>query len=125
MLIVFAAFIVEDDYLNRNLLTTRGTGMQNVFLCEYLLKKRGVEYVQNACRKHLDLKWPQIKNLTQSAAAIQIRFMLFVEPKQRLEEMMLFDPHVKFAKSIGVKDIKICHAFVMFKQLRHNVHCLI
>ena len=36
--------------------------------------------------------------------------MLFVEAKQYLDKMMMFDPHVKFAKSIGVKDIKIRHA---------------
>ena len=26
--------------------------------------------------------------------------------------MMMFDPHVKFAKSIGVKGTKICHALM-------------
>ena len=43
-----------------------------------------------------------IKNPTQSAAANQIHSIFFVEPKQRLEEMMLFDPHAKFAKKRGV-----------------------
>ena len=38
--------------------------------------------------------------------------MLFVEAKQNLEEMMMFDPHVKFAKSIEVKNTKICHALI-------------
>ena len=38
--------------------------------------------------------------------------MLFVEAKQNLDEMMMFDPHVKFAKSIGVKDTKIRHALM-------------
>ena len=45
--------------------------------------------------------------------------MLFVEAKQNLDEMMMFDPHVKFAKSIGVKDTKIRHA--LMQQLeKHN-----
>ena len=30
-------------------------------LCEYVLKKRGVEFVKNVCSKQLDLKRPQIK----------------------------------------------------------------
>ena len=60
----------------------------------------------------MDLKRPQVKNPTPSAAANQIRSMLFVEPKQNLNEMMMFDLHVKFAKSIGVKDIKIRHALM-------------
>ena len=38
--------------------------------------------------------------------------MPFVEAKQNLDKMMMFDPHVKFAKSIGVKDIKIRHALM-------------
>ena len=88
-------------------------------LCEYVLKKRGVEYVRNVCSKHLDLKRPQIKNPTLSTAANQIRSMLFVEAKQNLDEMMMFDHHVKFAKSIGVKDTKIRHA--LMQQLeKHN-----
>ena len=88
-------------------------------LCEYVLKKRGVEYVRNVCNKHLDLKRPQIKNPTLSTAANQIRSMLFVEAKQNLDEMMMFDPHVKFAKSIGVKDTKIRYA--LMQQLeKHN-----
>ena len=88
-------------------------------LCEYLLKKRGVEYMKNVCSKHLNLKRFQIKNPTLSAAANQIRSMLFAEAIQNLDEMMMFDPHVKFAKSIGVKDTKIRHA--LMQQLeKHN-----
>ena len=67
---------------------------------------------------HLDLKRPRIKNLTPSAAANQIRSMLFVEAKQNLDEMMMFDPHVKFAKSIGIKDNKIRHT--LMQQLKKN-----
>ena len=88
-------------------------------LCEYILKNRGVEYVKNVCSKHLDLKRPQIKNLTPSTAVNQIRSMLFVEAKQNLDKMMMFDPHVKFGKSIGVKDTKICHE----KQDRNFENC--
>ena len=66
--------------------------------------------MKNVCSKHLNLKRPQIKNPTLSAAANQIRSILFVEAKQNLNEMMMFDSHVKFAKSIGVKDTKIRHA---------------
>ena len=67
-------------------------------LCEYILKKRDVEYVKNVCSKHLDLKRPQIKNPTLSAAANQIRSMLFVEAKKNLDEMMMFDPPSKICK---------------------------
>ena len=38
--------------------------------------------------------------------------MLFVEAKQNLDEMMMFNPHVKFAKSIRVKDTNIGHALM-------------
>ena len=66
----------------------------------------------------MNLKRPQIKNPTLSTAANQIRSMLFVEAKQNLDEMMMFDPHVKFAKSIGVKDTKILH--VLMQQLEKH-----
>ena len=36
--------------------------------------------------------------------------MLFVEAKQNLDKMIMFDLHVKFAKSTGVKNTKIRHA---------------
>ena len=39
---------------------------------------------------------------------------------QRLEDLMLFDPHVKYAKSIGVEDTKI--RIVLLKQMKKN-HC--
>ena len=81
-------------------------------LSEYVLKKRGVEYVKNVCSKHLTLKRPQIKNPTLPTAANQIRSMLFVEAKQNLDKVMMFDPHIKFAKSIRVKDTKIRHALM-------------
>ena len=38
--------------------------------------------------------------------------MLFVEAKQNLDELMLFDTHAKFAKSIVLKDTKIRHALI-------------
>ena len=68
--------------------------------------------MKNVCSKHLDLKRSQIKNTTLSAAANQIRSMLFVEAKQNLDEMMMFHPYAKFTKSIGVKDTKIRHALM-------------
>ena len=80
-------------------------------LCEYVLKKRGVEYVKNVCSKHLDLKRPQIKNPTLSTAANQIRSMLFVEANRNLDEIMIFDPHVKFA-GYRSQDTKIRHALM-------------
>ena len=39
---------------------------------------------------------------------------------QRLEDLMLFDPHVKYAKSIGVEYIKIPYA--LWNQIEKN-HC--
>ena len=75
--------------------------------------------MKNVCSKHLDLKKLQIKNPTPSATANQVRSMLFVKAKQNLDELLVFDPHAKFAKSIVLKDTKIPHA-LMQQSEKHN-----
>ena len=98
-------------------------------MCEFVLKKQGVSYVEKVCQKHSDLHRPDIKNPTRSVAANRLRSMLFdqmrntaaaKQRKQRLEDLMLFDPHVKYAKSIGVEDTKIRYA--LWNQMEKN-HC--
>ena len=93
-------------------------------MCEFVLKKQGVNYVEKVCQKHSDLHRPSIKNPTGSVAANCLRSILFHQMRnnavakqrsQRLEDLMLFDPHVKYAKSIGVEDTKIRYA--LWKQM--------
>ena len=90
-------------------------------MCEFVLKKQRVNYVEKVCQKHLDLHRPDIKNPTQSIAVNRLRSMLFDQMQntaatkqrnQRLEDLMLFDPHIKYAKSIGVEDTKIRYALL-------------
>ena len=40
------------------------------------------------------------------------------ERKQRLEDIMLLDLHVKYAKSVGIEDTNICYA--LWKQMEKN-----
>ena len=70
-------------------------------MCEFVLKKQGVNYVEKVCQKHSDLHRPGIKNPTRSVAANRLRSMLFDQMRntaaakqknQRLEDLMLFDP---------------------------------
>ena len=85
--------------------------------------------MEKVCQKHSDLHRPDIKNLTRSIAANRLRSMLFHQMRnnaaakqrnQRLEDFMLFDPHVKYAKSIGMEDTKIRYA--LWNQMEKN-HC--
>ena len=96
-------------------------------MCEFVLKKQGINYVEKVCQKHSDLHRPGIKNPTRTIAANHLRSMLFDQmrnnaaAKQRnkkLEDLMLFDPHVKYAKSIGVEDTKIRYA--LLNQMEKN-----
>ena len=84
-------------------------------------KKQGVKYVEKVCQKHPGLHRPNIENPIRSAATNQLRTMLTnqtqstvtaKERSQRLEAMMLLDPHVKYAKSTGIEDTKICYALL-------------
>ena len=93
------------------------------------MKKQGVNYVEKVCQKHSDLHRPDIKNPTGSVAANRLRSILFHQTRntaaseqrnQRLEDLMLFDPHVKYAKSIEVEDTKIRYA--LLNQMEKN-HC--
>ena len=70
---------------------------------------------------------PNIENPIRSAATNQLRTMLTnqtqntvaaEERSQRLEAMMLLDPHVKYAKSIGVEDTKI--RYDLLQQMEKN-----
>ena len=42
-----------------------------------------------------------------------------VQRNQRLEQIMLFDEQVKYAKSIGIEDNKIC--YVLWKQMEKTI----
>ena len=77
----------------------------------------------------MKLHRPVIKNPTQFIATNCLRSMLFHQMRnttaakqrnQRLEDLMLFNPHVKYTKSIGVEDTKIHYA--LLKQMEKN-HC--
>ena len=46
-------------------------------MCEFVLKKQGVNYVEKVCQKHSDLHRPGIKNPTRTIAANHLRSMLF------------------------------------------------
>ena len=85
--------------------------------------------MEKVCQKHSDLHQPDIKNSTRSIAANRLRSMLFHQMQnnaaakqrnRRLEDLMLFDPHVKYAKSIGVEDTKTRYA--LWNQMEKN-HC--
>ena len=52
-----------------------------------------------------------LTNQTQSTVTAK-------ERSQRLEAMMLLDPHVKYAKSIGIEDTKIHYA--LLQQMEKN-----
>ena len=62
-----------------------------------------------------------MKNPIRSAATNQLRIMLTNQMQgtvaaklksQRLKAMILLDPHVKYAKSICIKDIQIHYALL-------------
>ena len=70
--------------------------------------------------KHPGLHRPNIENPIRSGATNQLRSMLTNQAQstvaaeqrsQRLEAMMLLDPHMKYAKSIGIEDTKIRCSF--------------
>ena len=96
-------------------------------LCECVLKKQGVKYVEKVCQKHPGLHRPNIENPIRSAATNQLPTMLTnqtqntvtaKERSQRLEAMMLLDPHRKYAKSIDIEDTKIRYA--LLQQMERN-----
>ena len=101
-------------------------------LCEFVLKKQGVKYVEKVCQKHPGLHRPNIENPFRFSATNQLRTMLTnqmqssvaaEERSQRLEVMMLLDLHVKYAKSIGIEDTKIRYA-VLQQMEKKSLHLL-
>ena len=52
-------------------------------MCEFVLKKQGVNYVEKVCQKHSDMHRPDIKNPTRSVAANCLRSMLFHQMQPR------------------------------------------
>ena len=75
-----------------------------------------MKYVEKVCQKHPGLHRPNIENPIRSAATNQLRTMLTnqtqntvaaEERSQRLEAMMVLDPHIKYAKNIDIEDTKI------------------
>ena len=76
---------------------------------------------KKVCKKHSGLHRPNIENPIRSVATNQLRTMLTnqtqstvaaEEKSQRLEAIMLLDPHVKYAKSIDIEDTKIRYALL-------------
>ena len=101
-------------------------------LCEFVLKKQGVKYVEKVCQRHPGLHRPNIENPIRSAATNQLRTMLTnqtqstvaaEERSQRLEAMMLLDPHVKYAKSIGIENTKIRYALLQQMEKKYFSNC--
>ena len=85
-----------------------------VSFVQIVLKKQRVKYVEKV--RHPGLHRQKRENPIRFAATNQPRTMLTnqiqsavtsEERSQRLEAMMLRDPHVKYAKSLGIEDTKI------------------
>ena len=57
-------------------------------MCEYILKKKGVEFVKNEVKKHLDLKRPIITN----PASVQLvdNLMKYLKPQPELQTSPAF-----------------------------------
>ena len=77
-----------------------------------------MKYVKKVCQKHSGLHRPNIENPIRTAAANQLNFMLTNQMQstvateqrsQRLKAIMLLDPHVKYAKNIGIKVSHFIH----------------
>ena len=82
-------------------------------MSEFFLKKQGVKYVEKSRSDAFRFTSTRHKNLTRSVATNRLRNMFLQQIRnaaaaeqrnQRLEQIMLFDRHVKYAKSIGVED---------------------
>ena len=102
-------------------------------LCEYVLQRQGVEYVRKICAKFGKLDRPQITNPSQSNAVNSIRDILkqhvgikVTDPKHEerkklkneVEILMFLDPHVAYAKKIGIDEDEIERAVTV--QLEKN-----
>ena len=94
-------------------------------LCEYVLRKQGVEFVRKICSDHFILERPTIDNPCLSNATKSIRDILnkqtdakMTDPRMKEREkreidvkiMMLLDPDVAYAKKIGIENDRIVHA---------------
>ena len=87
---------------------------------------------KKVCQRHPGLHRPNIENPIRSAATNQLRTMLTnqtqstvaaEERSQRLEVMMLLDPHVKYAKSIGIENTKIRYALLQQMEKKYFSNC--
>ena len=103
-------------------------------MCEYVLKKQGVEYVKNICLNFPKLHRPQIANPSQSSAAKCIREILkyhgevkITDPREKerrdeemeVEMLMFLDPHIAYAKKIGIGEDSIQKALVHQLKTKH------
>ena len=97
-------------------------------MCEFVLKKQGANYLEKVCQRHSDLYQLDMKNPTRSIAANRLCSMLFHQMRntiaaeqrnQKLEDIRLSDPHVKYTKKFEIEDTNICYA--LLKQMKkHN-----
>ena len=69
-------------------------------MCEFVLKKQGINYVEKVCQKHSDLHRPGIKNPTRTIAANHLRSMLF---DQMRRQSKVFLTHVESATATETK----------------------
>ena len=92
-------------------------------MCEYILKKRGVEFVKNEVKKHLDLKRPIITN----HASVQLvgNLIKYLKPQPELQTSTAFTnsrklkmwqsinnemdhvENVRILKTLGFVEVKI------------------
>ena len=92
-------------------------------LCEFLLKKQGIAYVEKVTKTYPDLKRPVLKN---PAKCHEVERYLekkvqpsatFVDPRQILNQIknkvdmeMTHGKNAKMAKSFGIPEYKLCYA---------------
>ena len=92
-------------------------------MCEYILKKRGVEFVKNEVKKHLDLK----RSIITNPASVQLvgDWMKYLQPQPELQTSPAFTnfrklemwqsinnemdhgENVRILKTLGFREAKI------------------
>ena len=88
-----------------------------------------MKYVEKVCQKHPGLHRPNIETPIRTAATNQLSVMLTNQMQstvateqrsQRLEAMMLLDPHEKYAKNIGIEVSHFIHNNFNHDDFIHN-----
>ena len=87
-------------------------------LCEFLLRKQGVNYVKKVVKQNLKLNRPRVYKESLAMAAQPIRDLLKEDKVKRidlkaeknLDHTLKFNKHVNYARSAGVEERRIKHA---------------